>query len=218
MQLIAVSYQLSANLWEEQEACFPARGSNKRLFVAAEEVVELGFVLDLSGDAGFAGHDARRLRLAYSLASVGFDRFDGRGSRWLAFGHDKHEYGIDSAGAEVAARCHGSRAGRQKRRPEGRRQRTSGMDEREFFNETTEQRMHNLTCPKCGQAAEYKVSWVVRRKRQQLPRGADERDRAKFAKAQSYMVRRDDKLQCANIRCRKPFEITTLQSLAFLME
>ena len=30
------------------------------------------------------------------------------------------------------------------------------MDEREFFNETTEQRTHNLVCPKCGQAAEYK--------------------------------------------------------------
>jgi len=92
------------------------------------------------------------------------------------------------------------------------------MEEKEFFNETTEQRTHSLTCPKCGQAAEYRVSWVVRRKRAQLPPRADERDRARFAKAQSYMVRRDDKLQCANIRCRKPFEITTLQSLAFLSE
>ena len=92
------------------------------------------------------------------------------------------------------------------------------MDEREFFNETTETRTHNLTCPKCGQAGEYKVTWVVRRKRPQLPRHADERDRAKFAKAQSYMVRRDDKLSCVNVRCRKPFEITSLQSLAFLNE
>ena len=93
-----------------------------------------------------------------------------------------------------------------------------GMEEREFFNETTEQRTHSLTCPKCGQAGEYKVTWVVRRKRAQLPRGADERDRARFSKAQSYMVRRDDKLQCANMRCRKPFEIATLQSLAFLTD
>ncbi|MGA2755389.1 MAG: hypothetical protein ABSE53_16650 [Terracidiphilus sp.] len=92
------------------------------------------------------------------------------------------------------------------------------MEEREFFNETTEQRTHSLICPKCGQAAEYKVTWIVRRKRAQLPRGGDERDRARFAKAQSYMVRRDDKLQCANIRCRKPFEITTLQSLAFMVD
>ena len=62
------------------------------------------------------------------------------------------------------------------------------------------------------------MTWVVRRKRAQLPRGADERDRARFNKAQSYMVRRDDKLACANIRCRKPFEINQLQSLAFLTE
>ena len=60
------------------------------------------------------------------------------------------------------------------------------MEEREFFNETTELRTHTLTCPKCGQA--------------------------------SYMVRRDDKLACANVRCRKPFEIAGLQSLAFLSE
>jgi hypothetical protein len=92
------------------------------------------------------------------------------------------------------------------------------MEERDFFIETTELRSHNLTCPKCGQPGEYKVSWVVRRKRPQIPRNADERDRARFAKAQSYMVRRDDKLSCANVRCRKPFEITQLQSLAFLSE
>lgn len=92
------------------------------------------------------------------------------------------------------------------------------MEERDFFNETTEFRTHTLTCPKCGQAADYKVTWVVRRKRAQLPRNADERDRAKFAKAQSYMVRRDDKLACVNMRCRKPFEITQLQSLAFLTD
>lgn len=92
------------------------------------------------------------------------------------------------------------------------------MEERDFFNETTELRKHTLVCPRCGQTAEYNVTWVVRRKRAQLPGGAGERDRARFAKAQSYMVRRDDKLSCANIRCRKPFEITTLQSLAFLTE
>jgi len=92
------------------------------------------------------------------------------------------------------------------------------MEERDFFAETIEQRTHQITCPKCGQDAEYKVTWIVRRKRAQLPRGADERDRARFAKAQSYMVRRDDKLACANVRCRKPFEITSLQSLAFLID
>jgi len=92
------------------------------------------------------------------------------------------------------------------------------MEERDFFNETTEMRTHTLICPKCGQPGDYKVTWIVRRKRASLPGRADERDRARFAKAQSYMVRRDDKLSCLNIRCRKPFEITTLQSLAFLAE
>lgn len=92
------------------------------------------------------------------------------------------------------------------------------MEERDFFTESIETKTHTLTCPRCGQSAEYQVSWVVRRKRTQLPRHADERDRARFAKAQSYMVRRDDKLICANPRCRKGFEITMLQSLAFLSE
>ncbi len=92
------------------------------------------------------------------------------------------------------------------------------MAEGDFVAETTELRTHTLACPKCAQAGEYKMTWVVRRKRAQLPRGADERDRARFAKAQSYMVRRDDKLSCANVRCRKPFEITQLQTLSFLMD
>jgi len=92
----------------------------------------------------------------------------------------------------------------------------TAMEERDFFNETTEQRTHMLICPKCGQEGEYKVTWVVRRKRAQLPRGADERDRAKFAKAQSYMLRRDDVMMCKNLRCRKRFEITSVQSVAFL--
>ena len=90
------------------------------------------------------------------------------------------------------------------------------MDEREFFNETTEARTHTLTCPKCGQAGEYKVMWVVRRKKPQLPRNADERDRARFAKAQSYMVRKDDLMGCKNIRCRKRFDVAGIQTVAFL--
>jgi hypothetical protein len=90
------------------------------------------------------------------------------------------------------------------------------MDEREFFEERTEQKKHNLVCPHCSQPNEYELNWLVRRKRAQLPRGADEMDRARFAKAQSYMVRRDDMLGCKNIRCRKRFEITGLQSVADL--
>ena len=73
-----------------------------------------------------------------------------------------------------------------------------------------------LTCPHCGQANEYDIGWVVRMKKKQLPGRADERDRAKFAKARSYMVRKDDLLACKNMRCRKRFEISSVQSVAFL--
>jgi len=59
---------------------------------------------------------------------------------------------------------------------------------------------------------------MVRRKRTQLPRGADERDRAMFAKAQSYMVRREDIVGCKNIRCRKRFDVAGVQSVAYLEE
>ena len=92
------------------------------------------------------------------------------------------------------------------------------MDERDFFDESETRKPANLNCMHCKQSDTYEIRWLVRTKKKALRGNADERDRAKFAKAQSYMVRRDDKLQCANIRCRKPFEITTLQSLAFLME
>ncbi len=90
------------------------------------------------------------------------------------------------------------------------------MEERDFFDEKPEQRTHMMTCPFCGKADEYQLGWLVRRKKTQLGRGADERDRARFAKAQSYMVRRDDKAACKNIRCRKAFDVAGVQSVAFL--
>jgi hypothetical protein len=90
------------------------------------------------------------------------------------------------------------------------------MDEREFFDERSEKKVHTLNCPHCQQSAEYEVNWLVRTKKKQLPGRADERDRARFAKASSYMTRRDDMLACKNMRCRKRFEITSLQSVAFL--
>jgi hypothetical protein len=90
------------------------------------------------------------------------------------------------------------------------------MEERDFFDERPEQRTHALTCPHCRQTMDYEIGWLVRRKKNQVPRGADERDRARFAKAQSYMVRRDDLVGCKNIRCRKRFEVAGIQSVAFL--
>ena len=60
------------------------------------------------------------------------------------------------------------------------------------------------------------LRWMVRKKLDQVPRGADERDRARFAKFLSYMVLMDDKADCKNMRCRKRFEIAGVQSVAFL--
>src|ERR1041385_6484858 len=92
------------------------------------------------------------------------------------------------------------------------------MEERDFYNERQETRKATLKCPHCQQSAEYDLGWLVRTKRQQLPPRADERDRAKFAKARSYMVRRDDLVGCKNPRCGKRFEVSGVQSVAFLDE
>ena len=92
------------------------------------------------------------------------------------------------------------------------------MEERDFYEERTETKKHTIVCPHCSQPGEYELSWMVRRKRAQMPRGGDEMDRAKFAKARSYMVRRDDMLGCKNVRCRKRFEVTGIQSVADLQE
>jgi hypothetical protein len=90
------------------------------------------------------------------------------------------------------------------------------VEEREMFDEKDQKRSHNLTCPHCRQAGDYELSWLVRTKKRQLPPRADERDRAKFAKARSYMVRKDDMVACKNLRCRKRFEVAGVQSVAFL--
>ncbi len=92
------------------------------------------------------------------------------------------------------------------------------MEERDFFDERTEPRTHTLTCSKCGVAGEYQLNWLVRRKKKQLNGRADERDRARFAKAQNYMVLRDDTANCTNPRCRKRFEIAGIKTMAFLDE
>ncbi len=89
------------------------------------------------------------------------------------------------------------------------------MDERDFFDERNDKKTASLNCPHCHQAAEYEITWLVRTKKRQLPGRADERDRAKFAKARSYMLRRDDLMVCKNMRCRKRFEISGVQSVVF---
>jgi len=73
-----------------------------------------------------------------------------------------------------------------------------------------------LSCLHCHQTDTYEIRWVVRTKKKALRGPVDERDRARFAKARSYMSRLDDFVQCKNVRCRKRFEISGLQSVAFL--
>jgi hypothetical protein len=58
----------------------------------------------------------------------------------------------------------------------------------------------------------------VRRKKNKIPPGGDERDRARFLKAQSYMVLLDEKAMCRNLRCRKRFDVSGIKTMAFLAE
>jgi hypothetical protein len=90
------------------------------------------------------------------------------------------------------------------------------MEEREFFDERSETKKSTVNCPHCHQAAEYDLTWLVRTKKNGIPPRADERDRARFAKLRSYMVRKDDLVACKNVRCRKRIEITSVQSVVFL--
>jgi len=90
------------------------------------------------------------------------------------------------------------------------------MDERAFYTESETTKPARLTCPFCRDEAEHSLRWLVRKKKDRLPPGADERDRAKFAKSDSYMVLLDDKAMCKNMRCRKRFDISGIKTTAFL--
>jgi len=92
------------------------------------------------------------------------------------------------------------------------------MEEREFFDERPDKKVASLSCPHCHQSNEYEINWLVRTKKRNLPPRADDRDRARFAKARSYMIRRDDMMVCKNMRCRKRFDISGVQSVAFFEE
>jgi len=90
------------------------------------------------------------------------------------------------------------------------------MDERQFYRESQTTKPVPLNCPFCRVADTYELRWLVRKKIDRLPPNADERDRAKFAKAASYMVLLDDKMMCKNIRCRKRFDISGIKTTAFI--
>jgi hypothetical protein len=88
------------------------------------------------------------------------------------------------------------------------------LDERAFFTDKSETRPGKYTCPKCRRTNEYSVRWVRRMKKDRLPPGADEQDRAKFAKLRDYLLRLDDEVTCKT--CGKKFEIPSQQSLVFV--
>jgi len=90
------------------------------------------------------------------------------------------------------------------------------MDERAFYTEAPASKPATLNCPYCHTQDSYDLHWMVRKKKDRLPGGADERDRAKFQKAQSYMVLLDDKVMCKNLRCRKRFDVSGVKTMAFI--
>src|SRR5688500_19323483 len=67
------------------------------------------------------------------------------------------------------------------------------LDERAFFTDRPETRQGRYQCPKCRRTADYSVRWVRRTKKDRLPPGATDEDRAKFAKLRDYLLRVEDR-------------------------
>jgi hypothetical protein len=80
------------------------------------------------------------------------------------------------------------------------------MDERQFYIEKQDTKTLQLVCPSCRKEGSYPIRWIVRTKKNELPRGASEEDKKHFAQARSYMVRVDELVACR--KCRKRFELT----------
>ncbi len=90
------------------------------------------------------------------------------------------------------------------------------MDERDFYTETPEIKKATYACPKCRQTFEFQIRWVRRTKKKTIPPGANDLERAKFAKATDYLVRVDNQLACPNLRCRKRFDIPNDQTVVLV--
>jgi uncharacterized protein YbaR (Trm112 family) len=88
------------------------------------------------------------------------------------------------------------------------------LDERAFFNERPEQRNGRYGCPRCKRTNDYQMRWVRRTRKDRVPAGADESDRAKFLKLRDHLIRVDDELTCKT--CGKRFEIPSMHSLVFV--
>ena len=72
----------------------------------------------------------------------------------------------------------------------------------------------SFNCPRCKRVNDYQMRWVVRTRKERIPPGADERDRALYAKLKDYMIRVDDSVTCKT--CGKKFDIPSQHSLVFL--
>jgi hypothetical protein len=88
------------------------------------------------------------------------------------------------------------------------------LDERAFFNDRQETRQGKYTCPRCQRTNDYPVRWVRRAKKDRLPSGADDGDRARFAKLRDYLLRLDEDVVCKS--CGKKFDIPSQHSLLFV--
>src|ERR1700752_106579 len=88
------------------------------------------------------------------------------------------------------------------------------LDERALFTEKPETRPGRYQFPRCRGANEDSMRWVRRSKKDRLPPGADENDRAKFGKLRDYLLRLDDEVTCKT--CGKKFEIPSQHSLMFV--
>jgi hypothetical protein len=88
------------------------------------------------------------------------------------------------------------------------------LDERALFTDKPETRQGRYQCPKCRRTGDYSIRWVRRSKKDRLPPGTDEVDRAKFAKLRDYLLRLDDEVTCKT--CGKKFEIPSQQSMVFV--
>ena len=88
------------------------------------------------------------------------------------------------------------------------------LDERALFNDRQESRPGRFQCPRCRRTNEYSIRWVRRTKKDRLPPGASDVDRAKFAKLRDYVLRLEDEVTCKS--CGKRFEIPSHQSLQFV--
>jgi len=89
-----------------------------------------------------------------------------------------------------------------------------GLQERDFFTEKPEMRPASYACPRCGRRNDYQVRWLRRTKKDRIPSGADERDRAMYGKLKDYLVRVDDTLTCKT--CQRKFDIPSQHSLIFV--